>query len=354
MTTNKAVIYCRVSSDKQLDKSGLSSQALRCHEYAVHMGWQVIGTYYEKGVSGGLLDRPAMNEMRHFLESQNGNTYVIVDDIARWANENRYQGCSLGILLGPLSNELMCIDLDGFTTEMYEIADKILPHTEMMAGKGNDFKRHRFYKIITTEFGDNDLPNKGTITRSAMDEGKLARFAGRKSYKNENNGVGIDFIGAGGQVGVAPCYYGNRIYRGWYSGEPLKPAEVDYYELKRAVEKLFVAIGGHIKSKKKVIKKSSNNNQSVIAANNLRSDFDGYCKAIKKSKPAISGQGGQSKTFAACCLAGDYNISIEKAWPVLQEYNQGCEPPWDEDELHKKLEDSYLSRQSEIGCKVLG
>ncbi len=87
----KAVIYCRVSGGKQVKEgNGLSSQESRCREHARYQEWEVIGVFHESAVSGGLLDRPAMNRMRDFLESQKSKIYVIVDDISRWARETQY------------------------------------------------------------------------------------------------------------------------------------------------------------------------------------------------------------------------------------------------------------------------
>lgn len=84
----QAVIYCRVSSGKQIrEGDGLTSQETRCKEYAERQGWEIIGIYHDTGISGGLLDRPAINKIRSFLESQTNEICVIVDDISRWARE---------------------------------------------------------------------------------------------------------------------------------------------------------------------------------------------------------------------------------------------------------------------------
>ena len=54
--------------------------------------------------------------------------------------------------------------------------------------------------------------------------------------------------------------------------------------------------------------------------------------------PAISGQGGHDKTFyAACRLVQGFNLSPERAFPILAEWNESCVPPWSERELLHKL-----------------
>ncbi|MGH1403918.1 MAG: recombinase family protein [Alphaproteobacteria bacterium] len=89
-TKQKAVIYCRVSSQKQVREGhGLESQATRCREYAKHQGYKIVQTYYEEGLSGKLIDRPKMKEMLSFLKKHRKTEehVVIIDDINRLARD---------------------------------------------------------------------------------------------------------------------------------------------------------------------------------------------------------------------------------------------------------------------------
>jgi site-specific DNA recombinase len=84
----KAVIYCRVSSQKQVKEGdGLGSQETRCREYARHKGYEVVQAFRDEGVSGGIIDRPSMKAMLAFLKKQNRKEphFVIIDDISRLA-----------------------------------------------------------------------------------------------------------------------------------------------------------------------------------------------------------------------------------------------------------------------------
>ncbi len=88
--TNKyqAIIYCRVSSVKQVSEGhGLGSQETRCREYAAHKRYDVVQVYRDEGVSGGLIDRPGMQEMLSFLRKHRKRQQhvVIIDDISRLA-----------------------------------------------------------------------------------------------------------------------------------------------------------------------------------------------------------------------------------------------------------------------------
>lgn len=85
----KAVLYCRVSSTKQLDEGdGLSSQQHRCEEYARRQGYSVIKVFQDRGVSGGMIDRPGMQELLGWLLAQGDETHaVIIDDISRFSRD---------------------------------------------------------------------------------------------------------------------------------------------------------------------------------------------------------------------------------------------------------------------------
>lgn len=62
---------------------------------------------------------------------------------------------------------------------------------------------------------------------------------------------------------------------------------------------------------------------------------------LRSFPPAISGQAGHNQTFrAACVLVLGFSLSTEQAFPILAEWNAGCEPPWDGKDLWKKLADA--------------
>ena len=82
-----AVIYCRVSSAKQVKEGhGLESQDTRCREYAKLKKYEVVKAFHDEGVSGGMIDRPKMQELLSFLKkNKNEKHAVIIDDISRLA-----------------------------------------------------------------------------------------------------------------------------------------------------------------------------------------------------------------------------------------------------------------------------
>lgn len=84
-TVTKALIYCRVSSLKQVAEGhGLKSQEPRCRTYAASKGYDVVEVFHDDGVSGGLFDRPDMQRLIQYLDSHLYEQFAIIfDDLAR-------------------------------------------------------------------------------------------------------------------------------------------------------------------------------------------------------------------------------------------------------------------------------
>jgi len=81
----KAVIYCRVSSQKQVTEGhGLESQRARAEEFAKLRGLDVIEIFRDD-VTGSVAGRPGMKAMIAFLKAKREPHIVIIDDITRLA-----------------------------------------------------------------------------------------------------------------------------------------------------------------------------------------------------------------------------------------------------------------------------
>ncbi len=84
----KAVIYCRVSSKRQLKEGhGLDSQETRCREHAKRLGYDILEVFPDRAVSGGKLHRPSFNRLLAFVEQQDTAVAVIIDDISRFSRD---------------------------------------------------------------------------------------------------------------------------------------------------------------------------------------------------------------------------------------------------------------------------
>jgi putative DNA primase/helicase len=73
----------------------------------------------------------------------------------------------------------------------------------------------------------------------------------------------------------------------------------------------------------------------------LRSDLIKRARNyLMKVPPAVSGDGGHNQTFKAACVLMRFGLTRDEALEVLKEWNETCQPPWEEKELLHKLEDA--------------
>lgn len=64
-------------------------------------------------------------------------------------------------------------------------------------------------------------------------------------------------------------------------------------------------------------------------------------KYLQRMPFAVSGQRGHDATFrAACVLVLDFDLSSHDAFALLQEWNQGCQPPWSDRDLQRKVDEA--------------
>ena len=99
-----SLICCRVSSDRQVrDGHGLESQEQRCKKFSEENGYTFEKTFLDEGVSGAILERPAIREILQHIEKNPAKKYVVIfdaiDRIARdvqvhWAIKQAFE--SLG------------------------------------------------------------------------------------------------------------------------------------------------------------------------------------------------------------------------------------------------------------------
>ena len=93
------VNYIRVSSDKQVDGYSLDSQDELCTQKAKQVGFEVVKTFREEGVSGTTIDRPALKEMIDYcLDKKNNVSAVFVYSFSR-LNRNTIDFLNLRFLL---------------------------------------------------------------------------------------------------------------------------------------------------------------------------------------------------------------------------------------------------------------
>ena len=85
----KALIYCRVSTKKQLKGSGLDSQEHRCRQYCDAKNYAVEAVFSDDKSGGGdFMKRPGMVALLKYLEAKPQERYVVVfDDLRRYSRD---------------------------------------------------------------------------------------------------------------------------------------------------------------------------------------------------------------------------------------------------------------------------
>lgn len=89
----KVIIYCRVSSKKQVKEGhGLDTQEQLCRAWARNNGYTVERVFVEPGISGATDNRPVYNEMLQFLMHNRNNYIVLGHDLNRFARNSTLYG----------------------------------------------------------------------------------------------------------------------------------------------------------------------------------------------------------------------------------------------------------------------
>lgn len=74
-----------------------------------------------------------------------------------------------------------------------------------------------------------------------------------------------------------------------------------------------------------------------------------YLRAIG---PAVEGQGGDETTFRACKVGRRFDLSEDEFLPVLEDWNNTCQPPWRSDALARKLRSTYRNTTVRAGAAL--
>jgi hypothetical protein len=228
-------------------------------------------------------------------------------ELRRWFR--RWPQAGVALILGPVSG-LLGIDVDG--PEAHEAlvsrlgAEPVAP--KVLSGSSRPFRYHLLFKH----------PAVGT----------LAKFT--PWHK------GLEFRGHRGIIIAPPSLHkcGNR-YR-FAEGRSLDDLELP--ELPAVILEELVARTFRKQAARPRAGRGAGGvpNTAVLPLTAVQRQAVAY---IARIPPAISGQGGDLLTYiVACRLVLGFDLSPQEAWPLLQVFNQGCQPPWSDDELRHKLE----------------
>ena len=133
----QAVIYCRVSSDRQVrEGNGLGGQESRCRGFAKQAGFEIIEVFKEAGISGGSTDRPAFFDMLNFIKPKKERIIVIIDDLNRLARDVTIHR-QFKVLIVKNGGMLQCVNMQLEDTPEGQFVETIVAATAELEKEQN-------------------------------------------------------------------------------------------------------------------------------------------------------------------------------------------------------------------------
>jgi len=75
----KVALYARVSTEDQAKNYSIPSQLEAMHKFATEYGFEVVKEFIDEGVSGAVLDRPALDELRDCVRQKVIDAIIVYD-----------------------------------------------------------------------------------------------------------------------------------------------------------------------------------------------------------------------------------------------------------------------------------
>lgn len=197
-TNRIPIIYCRVSSDRQMrDGGGLESQEQRCRSFCVLRGYGEPVMVFKDSFTGGgdFMRRPAMKELLDYIIARPDKDYVVVfDDLKRFARdvvrhwELRTLFSKLNVLLLSPNFEFKDDDEEGWLNETVNATfneydrrtnrRQVIQKQEARLRRGYwAFHAPKGYTMQKTEDGNLCMPNeKGLVLKEGLEGFAYKRF----------------------------------------------------------------------------------------------------------------------------------------------------------------------------------
>ncbi len=129
---NNAVIYCRVSTEEQVENLSLGTQRQRAITYCSQNGWPVKEIFQDEGKSAKTTQREEFQRMlRYCLDPTNAVGFVVVHDLSRFSrnvndqNMARAQLLASRIALRSVSEPIDETSTGNFMTTMFGAAHQL-------------------------------------------------------------------------------------------------------------------------------------------------------------------------------------------------------------------------------------
>lgn len=169
----RAVIYCRVSSDRQVENYSLETQEKICSEYAERNNFEVVEKFIEEGESAKTADRTKLQELlKHCYNKSNNIQIVIFHKIDRFARDRfdydtvcyglRAKGITIHSATEPIAENPTGRLMEGVLASFAQFDNEIRTERSVLGMKAA-LKEGRFIWVAPVGY-DNALVNgKGSI-----------------------------------------------------------------------------------------------------------------------------------------------------------------------------------------------
>lgn len=198
-----------------------------------------------------------------------------------------------------------------------------------------DASKGGFDSLLELEIENGELPV--TAISETPTGGQHLLFAHKGGVNNGVNvlGKGLDIRSDGGYIVGPGSTIKGKAYH-WMNAEGPTPAP-DWLVYKCRQNKVSVEVSAQ------VIPGYIDPETAVARAEEW----------LKTAPPANEGEGGDHHTFATICKVRDFGVPENYALDTILDWNDRCSPPWDIDELQRKIHNAYRYAQNEPGTESI-
>lgn len=170
----KALIYCRVSSQRQVNEGhGNDSQEKRCRDLATLKNYKVEKVFPEEGVSGSLFERPAIQSLIKYIDDHPHEKYVVIfDDLSRFARDVKVH-IQLKAEFASRGVKLECLNFNFEDSDESEMAELMLAVSNQYQRKSNRRQVIQKMKARLENGYWPFMPPKGLVNKKDAIHGKL-------------------------------------------------------------------------------------------------------------------------------------------------------------------------------------
>lgn len=185
-------------------------------------------------------------------------------------------------------------------------------------------------KLVAQHYDNEDADLITLISRTPRD-GQHRYYSESTQSGTGKLGPGIDIKSAGGYVAIPPSFRYGKPYI-FILNSPIAPLP----------EWIKARLSAPREKKKRALTEEPTEASGDVV--------DRALKYIESAPRAVEGEGGDFTTYKVACQLRDFGLGAEEALNLmLGWWNEYCSPPWEEDELQKKVENAYRYAENGVG-----